>query len=1018
MKNGLLDIYKASAGSGKTYTLTHKYLSYLLDPSAAKDAYKHILAVTFTNKATEEMKGRIVAALYDLSRGCGDILKGKSHAEKARLQARAKECLTAILHDYSNFQVSTIDKFFQQIFRAFARELGSFSNYRVELRDVEVLSRAVDEMLSGLDNCDPQKAAEVFGSINAFALEQLRYRSKPAYENQIAEFAKLFLREDFKMKSRGYNPNPKEISRIAVKAQENVEKFEKDLRSKSSDILNLVEECGLAPEDFKGRGRSGIVQVGKYADGEIKVPGNPLSDLAAGGSDNWFTKTKGMESAIAALKAGGFDGMLSDIVALFNDRYSEYITSRIVRKNVGVMRIFGSIYSALSAYLKENNIMLLGETTQALHDMIGSSDTPFIYERVGSWIDHYLLDEFQDFSLMQWANFKPLLEQSLDNGDGNLIVGDVKQSIYRWRDSDWNTLYSGLERELAGKRLNPDTLRTNYRSDKVIVDFNNKVFYNLSNPANGFFDGDETIAKAYSDCVQDIHSKGGGHVKVAWLSEVALDTDAQVVDEDPALLALKDEIYELDALGYPRNAIYVLVRTNAEAAAVAARLIADGIEVITDESLLVGSSAFVRRIIAVLKYVQNPSDKVNSLVISEMIDFDISALDLSGNSLYDICENIVRSVDQGLIAGEMPYLMTFMDLVLEYMRDFGSDMAGFLSWWGEFGCKQAVSAPKGANAVRIMTIHKAKGLGCPVVIMPFFSMPYKPSPLFTNYMWCNDTSTLDAGLLPVEFSKIAGDSTFRDDYKREALNYKMDALNTAYVAFTRAKQELIVFAHNSPRNPGVADALYKILSAEPQWDNGVYEVGERGKYRPGSDAEAVEQLQLAGYNSIPMEGSGDKARLKLVYHGSDFFEEDGRHAARQRGIVLHDILSHINTASDIPAAVEAAVEAGELPAAERAATEEKMTEMLSSVAGYGWFREGQKVINELSIIDTDGNVHRPDRVVVDGDRVTVVDYKFGLPHNAHKTQVRCYMDMLSRMGYDKVDGYLWYASEGKIEKVD
>ena len=1017
MKNGQLDIYKASAGSGKTYTLTHKYLSYLLDPSAAKDAYKHILAVTFTNKATEEMKGRIVAALYELSQGRGDILKGKGPAEKARLQARAKECLTAILHDYSNFQVSTIDKFFQQIFRAFARELGSFSNYRVELRDEEVLSRVVDEMLSGLDRVDQEDVAAVFDSINSFALEQLRYRSKSSYEKQIAEFARLFMKEDFKMKSKGYNPAPKAISRIAGEAQENVKEFEEALRNKASDIMKLVDACGLAPEDFRGRGSSGIVQVRKYADGEIKVPANPLLNLVKDGPDKWFTKTKGMESVIASLKSGGLDCMINDIVSLFDKKYSEYVTSLIVRKNVGVMRIFGGIYSALSDYLKKNNIMLLGETTQALHEMIGSSDTPFIYERVGSWIDHFLLDEFQDFSRMQWANFKPLLEQSLDNGDGNLIVGDVKQSIYRWRGSDWNTLHSGLESDLAGKMLHPDTLLTNYRSDKEIVEFNNLVFSSLSDPANGFFGGDETIAKAYSDCKQEIHSKGGGHVKVVWLSEVASDSDAQEVDEDPALLALKDEIYGLDALGYPRNAIYVLVRTNLEAGVVAARLIADGIEVITDESLVVGASAFVRRIIAVLKYILNPSDKVNSQVICELGDLKIEDLNLSGNSLYDICENIVRSVDQGLIAGEMPYLMTFMDLVLDYMRDYGSDLAGFLDWWGDFGCKQAVSAPKGANAVRIMTIHKAKGLGCPVVIMPFLKMPFRPSSMFTNYMWCNTTS-LGAGLLPVEFTKVAGESTFKDDYEREVLNYKMDALNTAYVAFTRAKQELIVFAHNSPKNPGVADALYKILSGKSQWNNGVYEVGERGKYRPGSDAEAVEQLQLAGYNSIPMEGKGDKKRLELVFRGADFFEEDGKHSARQRGIVLHDILSRINTAADIPAAVAAAVESGELPAAERAATEEKMTEMLTSVSGYGWFREGQRVINELSIIDTDGNVHRPDRVVADGTRVTVVDYKFGLPHSVHKTQVRSYVDMLRRMGYENVEGYLWYASEGKIEKVD
>jgi len=1015
--SGTLDIFKASAGSGKTHKLTHKYISFLLGDKAKDDAYKHILAVTFTNKATEEMKSRIVKALYKLSEGEGEECEKKSEDEIAVIKKQARNALTAILHDYSNFQVCTIDKFFQQIFRSFARELGSFSNYRVELSNDDVLSHVVDELLSGLD--DPCVGNQVFDIINKFAEDQLRYKSKHSFQKRMLEFAKLFLKEDFKVKSADYESDLGKMKDVEQRAQDYVKDYIETLKELGSEALKAIDEQGLKPEDFKGGNSSAMKKLHEWEKGTInKLLTESQKSMFLGGPEEWFTKSSKDAKAKIALgreacnRVGepGLDTLLADIVALL-DKYPQYCTAVIIRNNVGVMKIFGRIYDTLHKYLQDNNIMLLGETTQAIGKMIGSSDTPFIYERVGTWIDHYLLDEFQDFSLMQWDNFKPLLEESLSKDNGNLIVGDVKQCIYRWRGSDWNTLESGVAKDIGEERIAADTLLVNRRSDKAIVEFNNYLFKNLTDPANRYFDGDTTIGRAYNDCEQKTHSEGAGHVKVTFYEK------PKAGDPNPALAALKGEIEALDKLGYPRSSVYVLVRKNKEAAKVAEQLISDGIEVITDESLLVGASAYVQRIVAVLKYMAKLDDATNLQVMKEM-GIDVSKVNVQGNSLYDICENIVRSLDQSLIGGEMPYLMTFMDLVIDYMRDYGSDMAGFLSWWDDVGSSQAVSAPASANAVRIMTIHKAKGLSCPAVIVPFFYEALTPAGNMPNYMWCKDTS-LGAGLLPVEFGSAAKDSTFSPDYNREALLYKMDALNTAYVAFTRPRQELIVFAQKDNHTKGVSDKVYDLLSKQGKLINDVYETGSRLEYRPDNDEDKViAPMTLSGYNSIPMEGKGKKARLELVYRGSDFFDPAGRDAARQRGIVLHDILSRINTATDIPAAVAAAVETGELPAAERAVTEAKIAEMLTSVAGYGWFREGQRVINELSIIDTDGNVHRPDRVVVDGDRVTVVDYKFGLPHNAHKTQVRCYMDMLSRMGYDKVDGYLWYASEGKIEKVD
>ncbi|MBQ7254039.1 MAG: UvrD-helicase domain-containing protein [Bacteroidales bacterium] len=1009
---GILEIYKASAGSGKTHTLAHKYIDILLGANADTESYKHILAVTFTNKATEEMKSRIVSILYNLSQGSGKELEGLSAADAAKVSARAKTILTAILHDYSNFQVTTIDKFFQQIFRSFARELGRFSNYRVELSDEDVLSHAIDDMLSSLDDASTHDAEKIYKVINGFALDQWRYNSKSKYTEQLLDFAKLFIKEDFKKKAGDYESDADKTDVVGKAAADYVDWFEKELSGAAREALVAIAEQGLSLDDFRGGQKGAMQKLPDYAKGGMPLLTAGQKEMFTAGPEGWFAakNLKTMQPrAMAACSRGdkpGLDALLGKIVDLFGEPYAKYRTALIIRNNLGVMKIFGGIYDALGKYLKENNLMLLGETTDALHTMIGASDTPFIYERIGSWIDHYLLDEFQDFSLMQWDNFKPLLEQSLDAGGDNLIVGDVKQSIYRWRGSDWNTLESGIDSDLDGKNLRHETLLRNYRSDKAIVEFNNGFFETITRQGGGSFDGDGTVAMVYSDCRQESVSKGGGHVKVTFY-----EGKEEENGEVPSLALLKGEISRLDSRGYPRSDIYVLVRTNKEAAAAAARLIADGIDVITDESLVVGSSGYVQRIVAVLNYMVNPDDAVNAQIIKE-IGLDVELVDLSGNSLYDICENIVRSIGEELLEGQMPYLMAFMDVVLDYMRDNGSDIAGFVRWWEETGCKQVISAPKGANAVRIMTIHKAKGLGCPAVIMPFFHEPL--TPYHTNYMWCDDKDGFDAGIMPVEFKKEVEESTFRDYYGQEALFYKMDALNTAYVAFTRAEHELVIFANVGGRKKGISNMLWDYLAGK--MEGNIFEVGEPELYKANA-GDSMGSLKLDGYNSIPMEGTGSRKRLGLVYRGSDFFNPEGRWSARERGIVLHDILSRINAPEDIPWAVSQAVASGELSAAEAVGTGALVERMVASAAPYGWFATGVEVFNELSIIDTDGKVHRPDRVVIDGQKVSVIDYKFGAHHAGYRRQVMQYMEMLRQMGYRQVEGYLWYAAEDNIEKV-
>ncbi len=1104
-----LDIYKASAGSGKTFTLVRRYIKFLLDGIVYNaqqgqwrcDAYRHILAVTFTNKATDEMKIRIVRTLHKMAGGDeqaladyltdGKVGKLRALAAKdiAKVQNDARVALVAILHDYSNFQVSTIDKFFQQIFRAFARELGSFSNYRVEIHGDDVLSRVIDELLSSLDGGDAQ-AAKVFDVMNTFALNQLEFRSKTSFEADLLEYAKLFVKEDFKMRRSEYDGDQNHISDVENQVKKEVDDFESSLKSLAAEALKAIGEQGLDVTDFAHGNGGGMGQVAKYAKGEVAPAGKRLCELAGSGPAGWFSKgnaAKVPQGRAACARAGkGLDTLLQEIVGLLDGGYQRYVSARIVRDNIGATKVFGIIYDALGRYMREHNIMLLGETADALHRMIDGSDTPFIYERVGSWLNNFLLDEFQDFSLMQWANFSPLLRESLDRGNRNLIVGDVKQSIYRWRSSDWNTLNSTVEQKFP-LEANIVPLKENWRSARNIVEFNNCLFRDLTAKEGGHFEGNEEIYRIYSDCGQNAHSKNEGHVKLTYYVRNKED------ERDYALQALPLEINELLATGFGKSDIYVLVRKNSEASLVADALVQAGIGVVTDESLQIGASAFVQRIVAVLKYFADSGDQLGGQILSEL-GLDASQFALRGNSLFEQCESVAAALDQSLLEAEMPYMLAFMDQVLDYMRDCSSDLAGFVKWWEETGTKESISSPDGADAVRIMTIHKAKGLECEVAIVPFFyeELVAGSSPFRKKFIWCKDTlfdpenrsgdgERRGAGLLPVEFKKEVLDSEFSADYKREELYGKLDALNSAYVAFTRPKRELIVFAardkdFKANRSAGVSDLVYSLLEGrcvfktvlrgdaygaldgvgrqegceaahggeqccESAGDERlmVYELGSRTQYEheskkkvccryvkgvstesetdPVKEPEAPVPLHLDGYRSIPLSGKESGGRLALLCRGDEYFSAESCGSPRRRGIVLHDILSAIGTAADVCDAVGEAVASGLIPESERESTIRLMGDMLCEAAPYGWFAAGGEILNELSIIDTDGTVHRPDRVVLSGGMATVVDYKFGRQCAAHGKQVQLYADLLRQMGYADVEGYLWYAAEHRIEKV-
>lgn len=910
-----MKILKASAGSGKTHDLTQQYIDFVLPPDEApfdEYAFRHILAVTFTNKATEEMKGRIVDELYSLS---------KSGKVTPIRRERAGRVLTAILHDYSSFGVSTIDKFFQTVMRAFAREINQYASYKVELDSGAVLKQAVDLMMSSLDE---KSNPELLQWLTEYSLDRIESGQKWDISDELFRMALLFMREDFKLKrrKRGLNWSKEHIR----------------------DFCRDMEET-LSSEE---------------------------------------------------------------------------------RQNAYLLGIFSDLFDSLQSYLAENNLVLLGETADVLNRIIDGSDTPFIYEKIGTRFDHFMLDEFQDTSRLQWENFRPLIAESLDKGEESLIVGDIKQSIYRWRNSDLNLLDSDIYKEFRDDQLCSAPKNRNWRSFENIINFNNSFFAQIDSFVDVKDDPAGKIARYYSDARQFIpdiltNHRNRGFVQVSFLPRK--DSNGEAINwKELALERLGDDLKRLLTVQRPCD-VTVLVRKNKEGEAVARHLLSLGYEVITEDSLMLSSSTALRKLMAILKYLTDPSNSVNNVTLNLLLNTDkpdVEGLDTKG-SLYDLCDSILRDKISPLPEGETPFIFAFLDEVLNYIDKFGSNLRGFVEWWEQSGSTKCISAPQSDNAIRVMTIHKAKGLSAKSVILPFFNEPLHGSGK-ESYIWCEPKEKPydKIGLMPVKCTSALKNTIFADDFEQENLMQIVDSINTAYVAMTRAVCNMMIYAPQ-PRITakgeihkgymGVSDWLYLHLQKELDTSDS-WSVGEICGEECSDARGAGESCLCNGFISWRYDD-----RLKLKLKGADYF-------SREQGIRYHDILSRIGEESELEGAISAALSEGLIGEEDVALARNVIRRVFEYCAPLHWFDGTWRCLNEVSVVDACGDVSRPDRVLVEKGMplgkgaAIVIDYKFGEKRLSYRKQVMKYMELLRRMGYSKVSGALLYCKdEIEIENI-
>lgn len=931
----MINIFKASAGSGKTHTLSKTYLDLLLKADS-KTAYRNILAVTFTNKATEEMKERI---LRDL-------------AEEGKTNPRAREILINLLHDYGSFSVSTIDKFFQQALRAFSRELGSSGNYQIELDKASLTKEAMDRVLDDLT----EKDKDLLGWFTKQLETALDNGESFHLESSLYEMA-----EEFGDVNEKFTYDKKKLTELKEKCKEIVDTFHKDVYENAL----CIDTTTWGKTAAKGLAQYAGAQT-KYKDSVKAANATTLAKLA---------ETAGCEAMYALMNPQG-------------RRWKEYRTARMVEKVIFTLGLAEEFYSKLAIIEEEKGVISLDESTSLLRDIIDGSDAPFIYEKLGVRFNHFLLDEFQDTSVVQWENFKPLLANSVSEGYSNIIVGDVKQSIYRWRNSDWNLLDKEIEENFEGK-VKVITLKENWRSTQSIVNFNNEFFT--------FAADNLGLSKIYADVKQE--------VKVEDSQEGCVTVD---FCEDE-LEMIDAYIEQAVAAGAKMSDMAILLRTNGEGKKVAEYLLSKGYSVISDDSLDLKSSLIIRKIVSYLHSLCNNSDSLNTY-LSESLEIDSER---EYHSLLDLVDGVIKDLSEthpDEIKGQTLFIQSFMDDILEWTSIHGNDLRQYLKHWEE--SKIAISSPNDPNAIRITTVHKSKGLAFPIVIFPFAE---KVGLFKEDTLWCHLDSDAEMGesfnsIFPVVLGKSSGDSFFSESLKNEMEMQRIDNLNIFYVCLTRARKEMHIIAKNPPKSlidgkssPNDLSQLLYLYCEQ----NG-YTFGSPYRWNEASKKEDSEIEEFdAEYETYGMNPEACSRRFVASSDAWDYFSEEGiGQSKRLRGIEQHALLSRIRTSDDAPEVLRSI----------EPQTRELLLERIS--AHSEWFSPELKTLNEVAIIDSFGNTNRPDRVLVDEEgRVTVIDFKFGEEDEKYSGQVRRYMRLFREMGYGEVSGYIWYVPIDKIIQV-
>ncbi|MCF8232371.1 MAG: UvrD-helicase domain-containing protein [Bacteroidales bacterium] len=1054
MEEKKLLIYQSSAGSGKTTQIVREYFNLAIpNPSL----YSSILAITFTNKAAGEMKNRIIEILKtitdapSLDKKTGVYVEPllKKGMEEAQIKKKADNLLNNILHDYSGFAVSTIDSLMHRIVRSFAFDLKLSSNFSVILDQKELVQQSVDLLL---DNLGENKQLTDF--LVKYLRENMAENRSWHIENSLYNFGMLLQDEE----ARKYIDKLRQIDfnsfvDIQQKLNAFTTTFEKDLKTLAEEGMKIIEDI---PEEAFFHGKRGIPGYFK-AILEEKYKQKGLSILYGNSYVVKFIE-EGIHtsSSVTQQDKNLVDGVAQKIADVYHrivnytQKHGEkYFLFNLLKRNLHAMAVLREIENNLTQLKTEQDYVHISEFNRVIAEQIWKNGSvPFIYERIGEKYRHCFIDEFQDTSVLQWHNLVPLVTNGLASGAENMIVGDGKQSIYRFRSGEveqFNVLPALYDKqavpdgEVQEKTLKDHArqfvLEHNFRSSRNLVEFNNDFFDFVKNNTN------QKIKEIYKDHHQKVNHTREGCVSVDFVEGTGEELKTANLEK---VASIAENCLNLN---YAQKDIAILCRKNFEGMSVARHLSEKGYDVISSDSLLLSSSPELHFITAILRYINNPGDQNAKAEIFSFLknkdkwpkkeqtthegfteatrkrkpeekgellsNLGIETDRINERSLYDLVEYIIRHFK--LNEKPNPFVTFFLNEIRQLTVSGQTNLNDFLEWWEANKNSKSVVVPEGIDAIRVYTIHKAKGLQFPVVIYPFITKNYRLTKSNGWFKMGEEENLKDLPVVNLPMKSNLKETRFSEAYEEEDAKSLLDEINVNYVAFTRPETRLHVISQHPAKKPTNIDVpflLKKFLEDKQLWkeDQSHYVFGNE---KMPAEKEALIAEENSEHNLYLEDFISADWREKLVLapEAPEKWDVTDPKQNRLWGNLIHRALAEVYTPEDIPHVVNSYVAKGLL---EKEATE-SFRQTLEKVVLHedlkSFFKPGIKVKNEAALINSDGKTLRPDKLIFEQGRVVLIEYKTGKPEDYHFKQIKTYRNALEEMGYSTIESYLLYLDE-------
>ncbi len=1050
-------VYKSSAGSGKTFTLVKEYLKLALGTDNPM-VFRHILAITFTNKAASEMTDRILLTLEEMSGvrqpmklGTKDLMKilaKEIEVSEEVLQKRAQVTLKKIVHNYRDFSVGTIDSFVHRIIRSFSTEMGLSQQFEVELNADNILKRAVDLML---DQVGVNEVLTRF--IKQYIDAKFEEGQTWKIDEDLYDYSKgLLLTHEWYYLNQAKKISLVEYSEKYERLSKQIKVYEKHL----SKIAKGAYDFALNGVNMKAYASSGVVvnYFKKITQRDFQPElVKTIQQLFEKDSSKWAAgKATVAEKAEITDRRGKLEGWIKEIEKFRSEHEKTYLFHKLLLTNMYRVALLSEIDKYVQLIKQENDLVLISDFTELVGEVTRNEMVPFIFEKLGERYEHFLFDEFQDTSLMQWHNMLPLVEEGLSKGGTSLVVGDAKQSIYRWRGgvveqfenlphvyNPYKDPYvADREISLTGNNLDVPGLITNYRSNANIVKFNNLFFSNSSRAFGGM------IEEFYRDVQQEIRDKESkGFVTFKFFNQ---KTSAE------AVVAIKEEIGELipNLLedGYALRDIAILTKSKKDTPALVEFLNERNINVISSESLLVKNSPLVKLVESTLAYFNNPGEpfymsdvliKFNEVyaqnnfhsVINEpqkrnetrfkliLAEWGVvlERNEILALPLYEMVSAILEVF--GLQKMQDNRLAAWMDYVFNLSQKSGIGIYDLLDDWEGQKDKLSIQIPEDVDAVNVMTIHKSKGLDWPVVILAQGNWPIKHN---SHTMWVDipNEDPLPVMMVPVSDKKLKG-THFEKDYELEYQRLLVDSFNALYVAFTRPADRLYVMTSEPKKNffKEVFPTLEDLSTGDDfhiTYDDSTEKI-EMETLSFGKALPVQRQKMDASTDVVKLKNSKNslyREKLKVKKNYLKWMDDSGE---RNYGNLVHKAFSFIHSESDLETAIEKLVQGGDIDTTEVEQVRKEIAQVLHHEDVKPFFKNGTTVKNEAEIILPNGDLLRPDRVVFDGEEVVVIDFKTGMRKPQHDQQILTYKNHLLEMGNAKVRAILIYTGSLEVLEV-